>query len=392
MSDQRAIAGELARAALRGEGVVLASVVRTEGATYRSVGARMVVRDDGTTVGLLSGGCLEGEVVQRAARVRESGVAEIMTYDGRSDDELVWGLGLGCNGLVEILLEHRGAEHVAALSALLARALDGASASVIATVVRATGEGAPAVGARVLVGAALDLVRDGEWGSSGVLDAVIADASGGFVSARRGMNLDYVLARRDERSPDAAITAQLSFELVMPSIELVICGSGPDAIPVARLATSLGWTVTVVDPRPVALTPPERFSGARVVECAHSERLGEVIAPTARSAAIVMSHNYERDLDYLESLGRSDAAYIGVLGPRARTARLLRDLESRGCAVSESVRGRLHAPVGLDVGGEGAEAIALSIVAEVSAVMHARSGAHLRERAMASIHEAPSLV
>ena len=391
MSEQRAIARELVRASQSNESVVLASVVRTEGTTYRAVGARMVVRADGTMVGLLSSGCLEGEIVERAARVRESGVPEVMTYDGRSDDELIWGLGTGCNGLVEILLERRTAESAGALGALLSRALDDASPSVIATVVRASGAGAPEVGARVFVRAPADVSRDGDWGRSAVLDAVIADAGSAQVSARRGMTLEYAPAQGDESSPGEAVTAQLSFELVVPSVDLIVCGSGPDAIPVARLATSLGWAVTVVDPRPAALIAPERFGDARVVECAHSDALCQVVAPTARTAAIVMSHNYERDLDYLGALARSDAAYIGVLGPRTRTERLMRDLQARGRPYPESMLARLFAPIGLDVGGDGAEAIALSIVAEVSAVMYGRTCAHLRDRA-ASVHESSCLV
>lgn len=391
MSEQRAVARELVRASQWNESVVLASVVRTEGTTYRAVGARMVVRADGTPVGLLSSGCLEGEIMERAARVRESGRAEIMTYDGRSDDELVWGLGSGCNGLVEILLERRSAESAGVLGALLSRALDDARPSVIATVVRASGPGAPEVGARVLVRAPVDVARDGDWGESAVLGAVISDAWSAQVSARRGLTLEYVLAQSDERPLGEAVTAQLSFELVVPGVDLIICGSGPDAIPVARLAASLGWSVTVVDPRPAALISPERFGEARVVECAHSELLCDVVPPSARAAAIVMSHNYERDLDYLDALARSDVAYIGVLGPRSRTERLLRELESRGRAVPEPMLARLFAPIGLDVGGDGADAIALSIVAEVSAVMHGRTGAHLREGA-ATIHETPTLV
>jgi xanthine/CO dehydrogenase XdhC/CoxF family maturation factor len=257
-------------------------------------------------------------------------------------------------------------------------------------VVRASGPGAPEVGARVMVHAPVDVSRDGDWGQSAVLGAVIADAWSAQVSARRGMTLEYVLAQ-SESSLGEAVTAQLSFELVVPNVELIICGSGPDAIPVARLASSLGWAVTIVDPRPAALIAPERFGDARVVECARSEALREVVAPTARAAAIVMSHNYERDLDYLDALARSDAAYIGVLGPRARTERLLRDLEARGRPCPESMLARLYAPIGLDVGGDGAEAIALSIIAEVSSVMHGRTGSHLRERAT-PIHESPTLV
>ena len=243
----------------------------------------------------------------------------------------------------------------------------------------------------MLVRGAGNVVRDGAWGSTAVLGAVIADARSAQISARRGLTLEYVLARSDERSTGETVTAQLSFELVTPPIDLIICGSGPDAIPVARLAASLGWQVTVVDPKPAALIAPTRFGDSRVVECAHSDSLCDAIAPTARTAAVVMSHNYERDLDYLDALTRSDVAYIGVLGPRERTERLLRDLESRGRPFPASMLARLFAPIGLNVGGDGAEAIALSIVAELSAVMHARSGVHLREGATA-IHETASLV
>jgi xanthine/CO dehydrogenase XdhC/CoxF family maturation factor len=318
-------------------------------------------------------------------------VVEVVSYDGRSGEDLVWGLGLGCNGLVEILLELRSADRAGALGALFASALDESSPSIVATVVRASGSGAPEVGARVLVRSPIDVSRDGDWGRGGAIDAVIADAIGAQVSERRGMNLEYVLAKGTESPGDDAVTAQIAFELVRPSVALLICGSGPDAIPVVRLALSLGWDVTVVDPKPVSLLPPERFAGAHVLECAHSDHLGDIIATTARTAAIVMSHNYERDLDYLGELARSDVAYLGLLGPRARTERLLGDLEARGRACVEPMLSRIHAPIGLDIGGDGAEAIALSIIAEVSAVMNGRAGASLRGGGE-SIHASPNLV
>ena len=391
MSELRAVARELVRASQRNESVVLASVVRTEGSSYRAVGARMLVREDNTAVGLLSSGCLEGKILERATRVRSTGVAEAMTYDGRSDDELLWGLGTGCNGLVEMLIERRTAEGAGALGALFALALDDVRPSVIATVVRASGPGAPGVGARVRVSAPANVTRDGDWGQSALLNAVIADARGEQVSVRRGMTLEYVIVPSRGCASTETVSAQLSFEHVAPEIELCICGSGPDAVPVARLASALGWGVTVIDPRPVALIPQARFGDARVVECAHSESLGEVISPTPRMAAIVMSHNYERDLDYLGALAGTDAAYIGVLGPRARTDRLLRDLETRGRAMRDQMLTKLHAPIGLDIGGDGAESIALSMVAEISAVMHGRSGSHLREGG-ATIHECSTRV
>jgi xanthine/CO dehydrogenase XdhC/CoxF family maturation factor len=294
----------------------------------------------------------------------------------------MWGLGIGCNGFLEILLEPQSATRAGSLGTLLAHALDEPRASVLVTVMRASGSGAPRVGARALVRTRSDVARDGEWGRSGVIHAVIADALSSQPSERRGMNLEYV---------DDSVVAQVVFELVRPSVSLVICGSGPDAIPVVRLALSLGWDVTVVDPRPVAVLPPERFAGARVVECARSENLGDIISTNARTAAVVMSHNYERDLDYFDVMTRSEVAYLGVLGPRARTERLFGDLEARGRSCKAAMRARIHAPIGLDVGGDGAEAIALSIIAEVSAVMHGHSATNLRESAE-SIHESASLV
>ncbi|HLB10797.1 MAG TPA: XdhC family protein, partial [Gemmatimonadaceae bacterium] len=241
---------------------------------------------------------------------------------------------------------------------------------------------------RVLVRSPSMATRDGNWGRVGALEAVIADAQSGEVGARRGMNLNYAIPLHQDGARGEVVSIQVAFELVMPSIEVAICGSGPDVVPVARLATALGWAVTVVDSRPVSFTPPERFGSARVVECAHSDRLADVILPGARTAAIVMSHNYERDLDYLDALARADAVYIGVLGPRARTERMLGDLAARGRPFPESMRERLFAPIGLDVGGDGAEAIALSIVAEISAVMFGRPGSHLSEN-VAGIHEEP---
>jgi xanthine dehydrogenase accessory factor len=146
--------------------------------------------------------------------------------------------------------------------------------------------------------------------------------------------------------------------------------------------------VTVVDHRPVAHAHPERFAGARVVECADSLRLAESVALTPRTAAVVMSHHFARDTDYVEALLASPAAYVGVLGPRSRTERMLADLAARG--VGSPSGDRLHGPIGLDVGGDGREAIALAIVAEVSAVMHGRAGGHLRDR-QGSLHASPAL-
>lgn len=390
MSDQRVILDELARAAARGETTVLASIVRTVGSAYRGVGARMLVRADDTTVGLVSGGCLEADLVGHARRVRATHEHALVTYDTHLHDDLLWGLGLGCNGLLEVLLEALPPARAEGVAGLLRRSVDADAPSVIATVIRSGGAGAPGVGARVLIDAAAShVVRDGDWGDGRILSLVIADAQGDAGRARHGATRDYGVASAEASATHASASVQVAFELAIPPVQLVMCGSGPDAAPVARLAVGLGWDVTVVDHRPVSLAHPERFPGARVVECADAARLADVVALRGRTMAVAMSHHFQRDLDYLEALLGARVGYLGLLGPRARTDRLLADLAARGCRCSESARDRLYGPVGLDVGGDGPEAIALAIVAEISAVASGRAGGHLRDR-HAPIHAAPA--
>jgi xanthine/CO dehydrogenase XdhC/CoxF family maturation factor len=374
MSDQRTIVRELAAAAARGERVVLASVVRTVGSAYRGVGARMIVRADDSSAGLVSGGCLEGDLVARAKRLREGERAEVMIFDSLSEDDTVWGFGLGCNGRVEILLEPLSPERAAAVAALLGGALDGDAPVLIATVVQCDGAAAPALGARARLPLSRGFVeREGEWGSADVLERVAGDSAEVAEGARRGVMREYAL--------EGGGVARVSFELVVPTVRLVICGSGPDAQPVARVAEGLGWSVTVVDHRPVALARPERFPGARMVECAEAALLGRAVSLKERTAAVVMSHHYGRDLDYLDALLASDVGYVGLLGPRSRRERMLAELAERGRRYSDAeLDSRLFGPVGLDIGAEGPEAIALAIVAEVAAVTSGRGGGHLRDR------------
>ena len=376
MTMLRTIVDALDHAATAGAGAVLATVVRVVGSSYGGVGSRMHVRVDGSTVGIVSGGCLESDLAAHARRVHDAGAAEVITYDTRADDDAVWGLGLGCNGLIEVLLQPLSPADAAALGNLLARALAADAPTALATVVRVDGEraGAPAVGAHALLAPDGPLTT-GSWGDGRALADVAARADEALGAGRRGLVQEIG-------------GVHVAFEVVAPTVRLVVCGSGPDALPVAALATQLGWDVAVVDHRPVEHAHPERFPGARVVECADPLRLAESVALTRRTAAVVMSHHFARDTDYVHALLASDARYVGVLGPRSRTERMLADLASRGTPAAPG--DRLYGPVGLDVGGDGREAIALAIVAEVSAVMHGRAGGHLRDR-QGSLHAAPEL-
>lgn len=365
MTTHRAIIEGLSRAASDGESVVLATVVRVTGSSYGGVGARMLIRVDGSTVGLVSGGCLESDLAEHARRVNGTGRAEVVRYDTRYDDDAPWGLGLGCNGVIDVLIEPLPPKEANDIASLIARALASDTPSVLATVIQA-GDSEnipPSVGAHALLNGD-KIETTGNWGNGSALTSAASDVAEALAAARKGLVRDYG-------------GIEVAFEVVNPAVQLVICGSGPDVLPISRSASQLGWDVTVVDHRPVAHA--QRFSGARVVECAEAIRLADVVRLTPRTTAVVMSHHYTRDMDYLQALLASSVAYVGVLGPRARTERMLTDLAARG-GEQANPGGRLFAPVGMDIGGEGPEAIALSIIAEISAVISARAGGHLRDR------------
>ena len=364
MTTHRAVVEALAQAATADESVVLATVVRVTGSSYGGVGARMLIRVDGSTVGLVSGGCVESDLAEHARRVNGSGRAEVVRYDTREDDDAPWGLGLGCNGVIDVLLEPLQPGEARNLAALIGDALVADGSSVLASVIRAddTKNLAPSVGAHAML-TGDNPKTTGDWGNRDALMSAASDTPDALAAARRGLVREY----------DGV---EIAFEVVKPAVQLVICGSGPDVLPISRTASQLGWDVTVVDHRPVAHA--QRFPGARVVECREASKLGDAVRLTPKTAAVVMSHHYSRDMEYVQSLLGANVAYLGVLGPRARTERMLTDFGAAGGSVSAGET--LFAPVGMDLGGEGPEAIALSIVAEISAVVSARAGGHLRDK------------
>ena len=367
MTTHRSIVTGLNTAAEAGESVVLATVVRVTGSSYGGVGARMLVRGDGSTVGLVSGGCLESDLAEHARRVHEGGRAEVVRYDTRDDDDAPWGLGLGCNGLIDVLLEPLPPTRATYLAKLLDRALAADKPSVLATVinVRASSEGSPSVGGHALI-IGNRIEKTGGWGTDKTLARATADTVEVVTAGRRGLVREF----------DGV---EVAYEVVTPAVPLVICGSGPDVVPIARFASELGWNVTVVDHRPVSDSHASRYHGARAIECAEAVKLGEAVALTPRTAAVVMSHHLVRDTDYVQALLDAGIAYVGVLGPRARTDRMLSDLAARK---SEPLKNgeRLFAPVGMDIGGDGPDAIALAVITEISAVINGRGGGHLRDK------------
>jgi xanthine/CO dehydrogenase XdhC/CoxF family maturation factor len=366
MSSHIAIVDALRSAAAGKESIVLATVVRVVGSSYGGVGARMIIRVDGSTVGLVSGGCLESDLCAHAIEVHATGQARVVTYDTRADDDAVWGLGLGCNGLIDVLLLSLSPEQASLNAEMLGAALSDNVPSVIATVVRSESrDGAPGVGAQARFTHS-GTTSIGDWGDGSSLSVARVRLDDALAAGRRGFACELG-------------GGEIAFEVVAPAIRLVICGAGPDAVPLCRLARGLGWDVDVIDHRAVTEAHAVRFPGVRVRECPEASGLGGVVKLTPRTAAVAMSHHFARDTNYVAALLIAGVAYVGVLGPRARTERMLAELASRGEKIPSSTDA-LFGPVGLDLGGDGPEAIALAAVAEISAVMHDRVPSHLRDR------------
>lgn len=341
MTELESIAAALGTA---GGGVaILATLMHVDGSAYRGPGARMLVLPDGRTCGAISGGCLEKDVVAHAAEVRSSLVPRSVAYDLTRDDDAPWGLNMGCNAKLEVLLEPcTGVPEHLALAVDAERRRDGA---VVATCFRTAAAGGPAVGAR------LTLIDE-------VATATGALGEGAFGGTVR---TDAHRVMREERSDvviygKGADECAVFYEFIPRPIALVVCGEGHDTAPLTSLAESLGWQVRQVG---------------------KDDELGRL---DDRTAAVIMTHNYARDGALLGAVLRTRVRYIGVLGPRGRTERLLDDVRQAGREVTPIDLRRLHGPVGLDLGAETPAEVALAIAAEVRAVFAGRIGGSLRER------------
>ncbi len=356
MNEVRALVEAFDGANQRGEHCALATVVSVEGSSYRRPGARMLVSEAGASTGTISAGCLESDIIEHAKRVIQMGAAKLVEYNTASTgDEMAWGLGLGCNGIVRVLVEP------VASGSLYIEALRRASISV-ATVYQY----ASSTGGRLFID------EDGNVSYenlSGELAAMLE-------SEVRALKHDGACIYDVD-----GVAAKVFIETLLPPVPLVIFGAGHDALPVVELARDMGWQTEVVDPqaRPASHS---RFAIADRVTLSRPEDVGAHVRITPRTMTLLMSHNYSHDLAMLRFLLDSPARYIGVMGPRKRTERMLREL-----AATEGMA-RLHSPAGLDIGANSPAEIALSILAEMRAVLDGRRGGLLRER-RGSIHGSP---
>lgn len=330
----------------RGEPLVLATVAQTLGSTYRKAGAQMLIAGDGRVAGLLSGGCLEADLMERARTVLQTGEPATVHYDTRSSDDVIWGIGLGCEGAMTILLSRLERANDYQPFKFASRCRFDQTEASFAVVTQSSNP-------KFALGAAY-------WTQNKhLVPASVAAAMD--VATPRG-------AGPSSKVVDAEDATFLVVPIELPP-RLLLLGAGPDAMPLVEIAGLMNWQVTVLDHRP-AYAVAERFPRARRVALKLSTELPQELRAGQYDAAVVMSHHLVSDQAYLAALADSSIPYVGLLGPAPRRIRLLHEIGDQAARLS----GRLYGPIGLDIGARSPETIALAIVAEIQAVMAGRDG------------------
>ncbi len=363
------------------EGGALVTITRTTGSTYRREGAKMICRRDGSVLGSVSGGCLESDIAELSLDVVEKDTPEIVTYDTSAESENVWGLGLGCNGTVEVLIEPmqwwRSEQGRALFADILGRVGKGKRCAVV-TLLKQGGEQIQNL-RRVLVDSAG--VVSGTLGAP-ALDSLAAQR------ARSILNDQTIRPSRRITIEHESSDCELFVDALVPATRLLVVGGGHDAIPVVRMAREVGLVVTLIDSRPKFATR-ERFPEADEVLCIQAEEFAQKVSLEGAPAVILMTHNFQKDRTVLGQILTSAAefTYIGALGPRARTERMITELKAQGLKLLPEKIAEVRTPVGLDIGADSPQEIALSMLSEILAVKNRRSGTALRDR-KGAIHAA----
>lgn len=350
-----------------GKKTALATVVKVEGSSYRRPGARMLITEDGILTGAISGGCLEGDALRKALSAIHQQENKLVTYDSMDEDDAKFGVQLGCNGIVYILFEpifdDVSVNPITILAALESKRENAALAVLFSL------EGKKQIGTHLLL-RTQDQYPDQKDGFFPLLHHDLQQV----LAARRSAFIDY----NTETEP---INAFLEF--ISPPIALIIAGAGNDAQPLANIADILGWKITLADGRPTHATS-QRFPNATQILITKPEQLLAQVEIDENTAFVLMTHNYNYDLALLQLLLPTSAPYIGSLGPKKK---LIRMLDEMGLNTAEN-QSRVHGPIGLDIGAETAEEIAISIIAEIKAVLSGASAKLLKEKsAPIHIHE-----
>ena len=341
----------------------LATVVHVEGSSYRRPGARMLVTENGSFTGAISGGCLEGDALRKAQYAMVHGINKLVTYDTTDDDDAKLGVGLGCQGIIHILIEPIDTSHPDHPVALLQQVVEQSEHSALVTLFSLQNRQGVQPGTCLLrlqngtvAGSPPDVAFRNELMKH--MEEALAEG--------RSLLQEYM-------KEGSLYTAFIG--VVPPAISLVIAGAGNDAVPLAQMAHLMGWQVTVIDGRHHYATA-ERFPMAHRLIVARPEHVPDQVMPDRRTYFVLMTHSYAYDLAMLRWLLPLGPPYIGVLGPRTKLDRMLTELQHE--RINTNDMSNLYGPVGLDIGAEFPEEIALAIVAEIRAVITGRPARSLR--------------
>lgn len=343
-----------------GRRCALATVVHVEGSSYRRPGARMLVTEDGRLTGAISGGCLEGDALRKALFAIQQQTSKLVTYDTTNEDDLRFGVQLGCNGVVHILFEPVKDGHPISLLREASRNRSGAALVTLFSRQRTAEQPGTSLlytGGRVI---------------ATLPDALCQTILGDVVCGHDVSHFSHY-------GPHEAF-----IEFLVPPPALVIAGAGNDVLPLVDIASLLGWRLTIVDGRP-HYADKARFPKADRVIVARPDQVLPQLDDDQQRLFLLMTHNYQYDLALLKEILPGRFPYIGILGPRTRLDRMLEDV---GYALDEAQRASIHGPVGLDIGAETPAEIAVSIVAGIKAFLSGHTGRQLRDN-LHPIHHRP---
>lgn len=348
----------------------LATVVHVEGSSYRRPGARMLVEANGKMTGAISGGCLEGDALRKAQLAMSQQQNKLVTYNSMDEDDASFGVQLGCNGIVHILFEPIDANKPDHPVALLEKCIASRRDAVLITLF--------SLESYTGVQPGTCFYSDGEATFGNIENEK-------FFSEIRDAAARVHAARSTAVQPIGGVTALIAW--IEPPVSLVVVGAGNDAMPLAAMASLLGWQVTVLDGRQSHATM-QRFPTAHRVIVGKPADVLKQVPVNDRTFFVLMTHNYNYDLEMLGLLVHKPCDYIGTLGPKKRLNRMLAELTEKGLSITERQQSKIYGPAGLDIGAEAAEEIALSILAEIRSVIAGRSAGFLRDR-QEGIHERP---
>ena len=347
-----------------GKQTALATVVHVEGSSYRRPGARMLIEDDGLLTGAISGGCLEGDALRKALMVMTEKKSKLVTYDTMDDDDAKFGVGLGCNGIIQVLIEPINDSDANNPIQYLKLINEKRQTAILITLFSLQDKKGTQYGTCLLLKEDGNVIEH----TPVLKDVFLADASEALAT--------QISSFKNYISNDHDLTAFI--EVIKPPVSVIVIGAGNDVIPVVDMADILGWETTVIDGR-ANYAKKERFASACQVLVSKPEKALEQITIDEHTVFLLMTHNYNYDKAMLVQLLQKNVSYIGMLGPKKKRERILNELKDEGISFNDQQLSVLHSPVGLDIGAETSEEIALSILSEIKAMFANKDVQSLRK-------------